>query len=240
VCFSRNFGKEAAIFAGLGAAKGGCAAVMDCDLQHPPEVLIEMYGLWEEGYEIVEGVKKSRGRESIFHKLSAGMFYGIMSKATKIDMYRASDFKLLDRRAVEALLMFPEYHVFFRALSSWIGYKKTSVEFDVRDREVGSSKWSTSALFKYAVNNIVEYSAVPLHLITGIGVVSLIFAFALGIQTLVRYFCGTAAEGFTTVILLQLFSASVIMIGIGIVGLYLAKIYDEVKRRPRYIIAKMK
>jgi dolichol-phosphate mannosyltransferase len=240
VCFSRNFGKEAAIFAGLGAAKGGCAAVMDCDLQHPPEVLIEMYRLWEEGYEIVEGVKKSRGRESIFHKLSAGMFYGIMSKATKIDMYRASDFKLLDRRAVEALLMFPEYHVFFRALSSWIGYKKTSVEFDVRDREVGSSKWSTSALFKYAVNNIVEYSAVPLHLITGIGVVSLIFAFALGIQTLVRYFCGTAAEGFTTVILLQLFSASVIMIGIGIVGLYLAKIYDEVKRRPRYIIAKMK
>ncbi|MFR0985195.1 MAG: glycosyltransferase family 2 protein [Frisingicoccus sp.] len=122
--FSRNFGKEAAIFAGLAEAGGDCSVVMDCDLQHPPETVIEMYRRWEEGYEVVEGVKRSRGRESLGHKASAGLFYKIMTKATGIDMSRASDFKLLDKRAVAALLDMPERNAFFRALSSWIGLKR--------------------------------------------------------------------------------------------------------------------
>ncbi len=238
VMFSRNFGKEAAISAGLAHSKGDCVAVMDCDLQHPPETLPRMYKLWEDGYEVVEGVKSSRGKESVAHKAFAGFFYGIMSKAMDMDMRDASDFKLLDRRAVEAVLSFPEYHSFFRALSSFVGFKKTKVDFEVQEREAGKSKWSLKALFFYAMDNIMEFSAVPMHIVTFTGIITFIFAIALGIQTLIRYFDGTAAEGFTTVIILLLFLGSILMISLGIIGMYISKIYDEVKHRPRYIISK--
>lgn len=236
--FSRNFGKEAAIFAGLANAEGDCAAVMDCDLQHPPQTLVQMYRMWEQGYEVVEGVKRSRGKESILHKASAGMFYRIMSAATKMDMSRASDFKLLDRRAVNSLLEMPEKNAFFRAMSSWIGYRSAMVEFDVQEREAGESKWSTRALIKYAVSNIVGYSSAPMQLVTGAGVLVFILAVILGIQTLARYIGGHAVEGFTTVILLLLLIGSVIMISLGIIGYYISRIYEEVKGRPKYIISK--
>lgn len=236
--FSRNFGKESAMLAGLANADGDCCAVMDCDLQHPPETLVEMYRLWEQGYEVVEGVKKSRGKESVLHKASAGMFYRIMSGATKIDMSRASDFKLMDRKAVDALLEMPERNAFFRALSSWVGFKSTSVEFDVREREEGESKWSTRSLIKYAVTNIVAFSAAPMQFVTCAGGVVFLVAFVLGIQTLVKYFLGHAVEGFTTVILLILFIGSIIMMSLGIIGYYISKIYEEVKGRPRYLISK--
>lgn len=236
--FSRNFGKESAIFAGLANAEGDCIAVMDCDLQHPPETLVEMYRLWEQGYEVIEGVKKSRGKESILHRASAGMFYKIMSKAVQIDMSRASDFKLMDRKAVEALLSMPERNAFFRALSSWVGYRTTSVEFDVQERTEGESKWSTWSLIKYAVRNIVGFSSAPLQMITVAGVLTLLLAVVLGIQSLVKYFCGHALEGFTTVILLLLIIGSLIMLSLGVIGIYIAKIYEEVKGRPRYFIAR--
>lgn len=236
--FSRNFGKESAIFAGLANAEGDCIAVMDCDLQHPPETMVEMYRLWEQGYEVIEGVKRSRGKESILHRASAGMFYKIMSKAVQIDMSRASDFKLMDRKAVEALLSMPERNAFFRALSSWVGYRTTSVEFDVQERTEGESKWSTWSLIKYAVRNIVGFSSAPLQMITVAGVLTLLLAVVLGIQSLVKYFCGHALEGFTTVILLLLIIGSLIMLSLGVIGIYIAKIYEEVKGRPRYFIAR--
>lgn len=237
VRFSRNFGKEAAIFAGLSFAKGDCAVVMDCDLQHPPATILEMYKLWEQGYEIVEGVKNSRGKESGFHKKAAQLFYWFISKATKIDMSKASDFKLLDRKAIDSLLGMPEKNYFFRAMSSWIGYKTTTVGFDVQEREVGQSKWSTISLIKYAINNITGFSAAPMQIVTCTGILTLIFAVIFGIQTLVNYFSGRAIEGFTTVILLLLMIGSIIMISLGIIGYYIAKIYDEVKNRPKYIIS---
>ena len=236
--FSRNFGKESAIFAGLANAEGDCIAVMDCDLQHPPETLVEMYRLWEQGYEVIEGVKRSRGKESILHRASAGMFYKIMSKEVQIDMSRASDFKLMDRKAVEALLSMPERNAFFRALSSWVGHRTTSVEFDVQERTEGESKWSTWSLIKYAVRNIVGFSSAPLQMITVAGVLTLLLAVVLGIQSLVKYFCGHALEGFTTVILLLLIIGSLIMLSLGVIGIYIAKIYEEVKGRPRYFIAR--
>ena len=236
--FSRNFGKESAIFAGLANAEGDCSAVMDCDLQHPPETLVEMYRLWEQGYEVIEGVKRSRGKESILHRASAGMFYKIMSKAVQIDMSRASDFKLMDRKAVEALLSMPERNAFFRALSSWVGYRTTRVQFDVQERTEGESKWSTWSLIKYAVRNIVGFSSAPLQMITVAGVLTLLLAVVLGIQSLVKYFCGHALEGFTTVILLLLIIGSLIMLSLGVIGIYIAKIYEEVKGRPRYFIAR--
>lgn len=238
VHFSRNFGKESAMMAGLENAGGSCVVVMDCDLQHPPETIVEMYRLWQQGYEVVEGVKRTRGKESVFHKMSAGLFYKMISKAVKIDMSHASDFKLLDRRAVEALLEMPERNAFFRALSSWIGFRTTSVEFDVQEREVGESKWSTKSLICYAISNIVSFSSAPMTMVGITGILGFLFAVILGIQTLVKYFSGNAVEGFTTVILLILIMGSFILMGLGIIGYYIAKIYEEVKCRPRYIISR--
>lgn len=238
VLFSRNFGKESAMFAGLATARGDCCAVMDCDLQHPPQTLVEMYRLWEQGYEVIEGVKRTRGKESALHKASAGLFYRMISKAVGIDMTHASDFKLLDRKAVDALLSLPERNIFFRALSSWVGFKTASVEFDVQERTEGESKWSTWSLVQYAVKNIVSFSTVPMQCVTIAGVFVFLMAVILGIQSLVRYFTGYAVEGFTTVILLLLIIGSIIMISLGIIGYYIAKIYEEVKGRPRYLISK--
>ena len=219
--------------------KGDCIAVMDCDLQHPPETLIKMYRLWEDGYQVIEGVKASRGRESFIHKMFAKTFYSIISDATGIDMSRASDFKLMDRQAAEEFLKLPERNVFFRALSSWVGFKTTYVEFDVQEREAGESKWSFKSLVRYAVNNITSFSAAPMQIVTFFGVVFFVFAVLLGIQSLYMYFSGHAVAGFTTVILLLLLVGSILMFSLGVIGYYIAKIYDEVKMRPRYIISEV-
>ena len=239
VHFSRNFGKEAAMFAGLETAKGDCCVVLDCDLQHPPEKILEMYRLWEQGYEVVEGIKEDRGEESGFHKFAANSFYALISKATGMDMAASSDFKLLDRKVVDTLNKMPERNVFFRALSFWVGFKKTEVSYCVRERTVGESKWSTKSLIKYAINNIGSFSSLPLHLVIGMGFIMLLIAVIFGIVALVQKIAGTALGGFTTVILLLLFSSSLIMISLGIIGYYIARIYEEIKGRPRYIISRI-
>ena len=239
VCFSRNFGKEAAISAGMDQAAGACVAVMDCDLQHPPETLVTMYRLWESGFQVIEGIKASRGKESLIYKMFAKTFYKIISNATGIDMSRASDFKLLDRQVVDEYLRLPERNVFFRALSSWVGFKTTYVEFDVQQRTAGKSKWSFKSLARYAVNNLTSFSAAPMQIVTFFGFIFFLVAVILGIQSLYMYFSGHAVEGFTTVILLLLFVGSVLMFSLGVIGYYISKIYEEVKMRPRYIISEI-
>ncbi|MBQ3216792.1 MAG: glycosyltransferase family 2 protein [Oscillospiraceae bacterium] len=235
--FSRNFGKEAAIFAGLSHAKGDCVAVIDCDLQHPPEKLVEMYRLWEQGVEVVEGVKSNRGKEGVLHRISAKTFYALISKATGVDMSRASDFKLMDRKAINVILTMREKRAFFRALSGWVGFTTAEVSYEVQERTAGQSKWSAWALTKYAISNITAFTAWPLHLVTWFGVASLIVSLVLGINALVQKFMGVASEGFTTVIILLLFLGSLIMISLGIIGYYVGNIYEEIKDRPRYIIS---
>ena len=239
VHFSRNFGKEAAMFAGLEKASGDCCVVIDCDLQHPPEKIVEMYMLWEDGYEVVEGIKEDRGEESGFHKFAANSFYGLISKATGMDMSSSSDFKLLDRKVVDTLNKLPERNVFFRALSFWVGFKKATVYYSVRERTEGVSKWSTKSLIKYAITNIGSFSSAPLHIVTVLGFIMLAVAIVFSIISLVQKLTGQALGGFTTVILLLMFSSSIIMISLGIVGYYIARIYDEIKGRPRYIISQM-
>ena len=235
--FSRNFGKEAAMFAGLENVSGDCAVVIDCDLQHPPKKIVEMYRLWEQGYEVIEGIKEDRGEESGAHRFAANSFYSIISKATGMDMSNASDFKLLDRKVVDTLNSMPERNVFFRALSYWVGYKKTSVSYVVQERTEGESKWSTKSLIKYAITNISSFSSVPLHIITVLGVVMLAISVVFTIIALIQKFSGQALGGFTTVIILLLFSSSVVMISLGIIAYYIGKMYEELKGRPRYIIS---
>lgn len=237
VRFSRNFGKEGAIFAGLKACTGECAVLIDCDLQHPPELIPKMYTMWESGAQVVEAIKASRGKEGLFYKMFAKSFYRMMKSSSGINLDGASDFKLMDRAVVDALNELPERMTFFRALSSWVGFRTEKIEFDVKPRAAGKTKWSFSKLFKFAVNSITSFTNLPIHLITAVGVLFGIFALAVGIHTLVNYFCGNAAEGFSTVILLILIVGACMLIGIGVIGFYLSKIYEEIKQRPRYIVS---
>ncbi len=237
VRFSRNFGKEAALLAGLAAARGACCVTIDADLQHPPEKIVEMYRLWEEGWEVVEGVKASRGKESASHRFSANLFYRLMERAIGYEMRDRSDFKLLDRRAVRALLSIPERNTFYRALSAWIGFRSTKVSFEVAQRSAGESKWNTAKLIRYAVRNITSFTASPMQIVTSLGVLMLLFALVLGVQSLVNKLSGHAAQGFTTVIIVVLLTGSIIMVSLGVMGHYIARMFEEVKARPRYIVA---
>ena len=161
-----------------------------------------------------------------------------MSKFIGMDMEASSDFKLLDRKVVDVLCNLPEKSTFFRALSFWAGFKSTTVEYDVAPREFGTTKWSFVKLVRYAVNNIISFTSAPLQIVTSLGSFLIVLSIVLSIHTLVMWITGAAVEGFTTVILLLLLIGGSIMIGLGIIGFYLSKIYEEVKGRPQYIIAK--
>ena len=235
---SRNFGKEAALCAGLEACKGDACVVMDSDLQHPPELIPQMVKMWrDEGFDVIEGVKSSRGKESLANKIGAVMFYDILKKLSGFDLNGASDFKLMDAKVIHAWSNMKERNTFFRAMSAWVGFKRTTISFEVAQRKEGSSKWSILRLFKLAITAITSFSSLPLQLVTLMGIIFLIGSFLLGIQTLYTYFSGDAVNGFTTVILLQLIIGSTLMISLGIIGTYIAKIFDEVKSRPRYVVS---
>ena len=238
ISFSRNFGKEAAIFAGLREAKGDACVVTDCDMQFPPKVIVQMWELWQQGYQVVEGKKSNRGKEHVAHGLFARLFYRLIGQAVGMDMQSSSDFKLLDRRVVDALNTLQERDTFFRALSFWAGFRTATVEFEVQPRKNGTTKWSIRKLVRYAINNLTSFSTAPLRVITFLGAMLLIGSAVLALQTLVRFFMGTAVEGFTTVILLLLLIGGAIMVSLGIIGHYIGRIYDEVKKRPRYIVAR--
>ena len=236
---SRNFGKESALCAGLEFAEGDMILVMDSDLQHPPSLIPEMVKAWrEEGYDVIEGIKSSRGKENFFYRICAKFFYLIIYKTADINLGQASDFKLMDRKVLEAWKEMPERATFFRGMSAWLGFDRKQISFDVADRVNGKTKWSILRLIRLAVNAITSYTSVPLHCITVLGILMFIGAIILGIQTLYMYFSGKALSGFTTVILLQLIIGSSIMISLGMIGIYLTKIYKEVKSRPRYLISK--
>ena len=236
VSFSRNFGKEAALFAGIRNVTGDCTVLLDADLQHPPFVLVEMYKKWKEGYEVVEGVKSNRGKEGLFHKLFTKVFYGMISKAVGMDMKNSSDYKLLDKKVVAELAKLKERNTFFRALSFWVGFKKTTVYYEVAERANGTSKWSTKSLIKYAINNVICFSYAPLHIVTVIGCIFTILGIAVAIDALISFFTGKAASGFPTLVCITLIGFGGVMFCLGIIGVYIAQIYDEVKGRPQYII----
>ncbi|NLY18852.1 MAG: glycosyltransferase family 2 protein [Clostridiaceae bacterium] len=235
--FSRNFGKEAAIMAGLTKSTKEACIVMDADLQHPPGLIPEMVRFWKEGYEVVEAVKEDRGQESSFSRFSASLFYKIMHRLSGFDLENASDFKLLDKKVVSALLQMPEKETFFRGMSAWVGYKRKEIYFKVPKRESGQSRWSPLKLFRLAITAFTSFSSLPLQFVTFIGILFLFGSVILGIQTLVMKLRGLAIGGFTTVILLLLITGSCLMISLGMIGMYIARIYNEVKARPRYIIS---
>lgn len=237
VRFSRNFGKESALMAGLAHTSGDAVITMDSDLQHPPEYIPNLIEKWKEGYKVVEARKERRTKESIFYKMSAGIFYNTLKKLSGLDMANSSDYKLLDRCVVDKILEFKEGQLFFRGIVDWVGFDKCTIEVEFKEREIGKSKFRFKSLFRLALNAITSFSSSLLYITAIIGVLFFIAAIVLGIQTIVNKFMGVALEGFTTIILLQLIIGSLIMFCLAIIGLYIGKIYEESKRRPQYIVS---
>src|SRR5947208_3623269 len=236
--FSRNFGKEAAICAGLAYSSGQACIMIDSDLQHPPELIPEMVRLWkEEHWDVVEGIKKTRGTEPMINRIGSRFFYRTLSRLSGYNLYGSSDFKLLDRKVIDAWLEMRERNTFFRGMITWLGYRKKQISFSVANRRLTQSRWSFLGLFRLAVVAITAFSSLPLQAVTFLGGLFLFCAILFSGYSLWLYFIGLALPGFTTVIILELLIGGVLMISLGIIGTYIAQIYQEVKYRPRYVVA---
>ena len=234
---SRNFGKEAALLCGLKAAAGDVVITIDSDLQHPPKLIPTMLEEWRKGAMVVHAVKRSRERDSMAARLRALMFNKVLSNMSEIDLNNSSDFKLLDRLIVNTLIReLPERQRFYRGLTGWIGYPAASVEFDVESRESGEGKWSGIRLIDLAVTAIVSFTSAPLRIVTILGFATLLLGAIVGADAIVSWALGKAVSGFTTTITTLLIVGSFIMISLGILGEYVAKIYDEIKMRPLYFV----
>ncbi len=234
---SRRFGKELALAAGLEHARGAAVIVMDADLQHPPSLIPEMVRAWrEEHYDVVEAVKTKRAAEPLLARWGARVFYPLFRRLSGFDLEGASDFKLIDRRVLEAWARMGERNVFFRGMSAWLGFRRKALPFEVAPRAGGSSGWSPLRLVRLGLTGVTAFSSAPIHVITAMGCLFLVFAVLLGLHTLYNKIFGGAETGFTTVIVLVLMVGSLILIGLGVIGLYVARIYEEVKGRPRYVV----
>lgn len=238
--FTRNFGKEAAILAGLRQARGKAVLIIDADGQHPPALVPEMLAPWREGRaQIVAAQKSNRAIDSSKTRLSASLFNGLMRALTGLDLDGASDFRLLDRRVVDTLLAFPEKVRFFRGMTVWTGFTTVAVNFDVAPRIAGDSHWSTAQLTRLAVTAITSYSAKPLEMIFRLGVLGFIAAVLLLLQALYSWLTGVAVSGWTSLTVVVLFFGSANLLGIGVLGAYLAQIFAEVKRRPEFLVGEV-
>ncbi len=237
VSFSRNFGKEAALLAGLKYSRGKAVVAIDADLQHPPELIPEMLSKWRDGAKIVHAVKRSRKTDSVGKRLAAVAVNQIISRLGGINIHNSSDYKLLDREIVDILVcQLPERERFFRGLSSWIGFREEYIEFDVSTRIENESKWSFWSLVELAITALTSFTSVPLRIITFLGLMTLVLGFAVASDALWSWHQGQAVSGFATIIITLLLIGSFIMISLGIIGEYIAKIYEEIKARPPYLI----
>lgn len=237
VRFSRNFGKEAALLAGLRAARGDAVVTIDSDLQHPPQLIPTMVDAWRAGAMIVDAVKRSRDNDGAIARARAAAFNSLLSRLSGINLQDASDFKLLDRRVVDTIThQLPERQRFYRGLSHWVGFRHVSVPFDVAPRADGSGKWTLWRLADLATTAIVSFTSAPLRIVTIMGMFTLLFGFVVGTEAFVGWLRGRAVSGFTTTITTLLIIGSLIMISLGIIGEYIAKIYDEIKARPTYVV----
>jgi glycosyltransferase involved in cell wall biosynthesis len=235
--FTRNFGKEAALLAGLRVASGDAVVTIDSDLQHPPALIPQMIDAWRNGAMVVDAVKRSREKDGAFARMRAGLFNSFLSRLGGINLQNSSDFKLLDRIVVDAITRgLPEKQRFYRGLADWVGYPHASIPFDVGARAEGQGKWTLWKLMDLATTATVSFTSAPLRIVTILGMLTLVFGFVVAAEALIGWFQGRAVSGFTTTIITLLIVGSFIMISLGIIGEYIAKIYDEIKARPNYLV----
>lgn len=235
---SRNFGKETALTAGLEHCAGDVAILMDADFQHPIEVIPEFLQQWAEGYQMAYGVRKNRNNESAIKRNFAHLFYWLMAKITKINIpNNAGDFRLMDRKVIEAINSFNERTRFMKGLYAWVGFKNIAVPFDVQERAAGKSSWGFKRLTELAITGITSFSDVPLRVWGFIGfivsLISLIYAIYFLSFTLIY---GADLPGFPSIIVAVMFLGGIQLLSIGILGEYIARIFTEVKQRPKYIV----
>lgn len=235
---SRNFGKETALTAGLEHSQGDVAVILDADFQHPLDVLPEFLKHWADGYDMVYGVRKDRENESPIKRNFARLFYWMMQKITKIDIPKnAGDFRLMDKKIVIALQQFPERTRFMKGLYAWVGFKNIGVTFEVKERAAGKSSWSFTRLTDLAITGITSFSDVPLRVWGLIGflisLVALIYAIYIVTVTLIY---GADLPGFPTLVVAIMFLGGIQLLSIGILGEYIARIFTEVKQRPKYLL----
>lgn len=235
---SRNFGKEAAMLAGFDHAAGDAAVIMDADLQHPPSTLSRLLEEWRNGYDDVYARRRSRGREGWLRRRLSLAYYRLLTHSTRLDVLpNVGDFRLLDRRCLNALKELRETERYTKGLYSWIGFKKKDVEFDQGDREAGKTSWNYWRLFKLAVTGITSYTTAPLRMATIMGLIVSFVAFAYMLFILIRTLIyGDVVRGFPTLIIVILFLGGIQLIALGIIGEYVARIFNETKNRPVYFI----
>jgi polyisoprenyl-phosphate glycosyltransferase len=237
--FSRNFGHQVAITAGLDRAEGDAVVVMDADLQDPPEVVAQMVAKWREGYDVVYGVRSRRQGETVFKRATAAFFYRLLRSLTGVQIpLDAGDFRLMSRPVVVALRALRERHRFVRGMVAWVGFRQTGLYYDRSERFAGETKYPLRKMLHFAVDGLTSFSTVPLRMATWLGVLAGIAAVGVGLWAVyTKFYVRGVIPGWTTIMILVAFSASVQLMMTGILGEYIGRLYEEAKGRPLYVVA---
>jgi dolichol-phosphate mannosyltransferase len=238
--FSRNFGHQVAVTAGMDHARGRAVALLDADLQDPPELLSQMIDLWRQGYEVVYGVRTEREGETAFKKLTATLFYRLLRRVTNVDIPAdTGDFRLMDRKVVDALNRMGEHHRFLRGMASWVGFKQVALPYKRDARAAGETKYPFKKMFNFAMDAICSFSTAPLKLASQLGWTIATLSILYGIITVIRYVraAGTFQPGWASMIVVLSLLSGVQLITLGVIGEYIGRIYTEVKGRPLYIVS---
>lgn len=239
ISFSRNFGHQAAVTAGLKFVTGDCILIIDSDMQDPPELLVDMLKLWKDGNEVIYAKRKTRKGESKFKLMTAKMFYKILNNLSDVEIPKdTGDFRLVDRKVVDVINSMPEHNKFLRGLFSWVGFKQEPIEYERQERFAGKTKYPLKKMLKLASDGIISFSTKPLKIIGGIGIASIFISFILLIYAILSYIFkwNNLASGWTSLMVAITFFAGVQLVSIWMISEYIARIYDDTKQRPEYII----
>ncbi|MBR3673277.1 MAG: glycosyltransferase family 2 protein [Clostridia bacterium] len=237
--FSRNFGHQCAVTAGIKYVTGDAIVIIDADLQDPPELIPEMLKLWKEGNEVIYGKRKTRKGESVFKLLTAKMFYKTLNSLSDVEIPRdTGDFRLVDRKVIDVINSLPEHNKFLRGLFSWVGFKQVPFEYERKERFAGKTKYPLRKMLRLASDGIISFSTKPLKLVGVIGIFSILISFIVLIYTLISYTCklNQLSAGWTSIMVAVTFFAGVQLLSLWIMSEYIGRIYDEAKHRPQYII----
>lgn len=238
ISFSRNFGHQSAISAGMDFAKGDAVVIIDADLQDPPEVIPEMIEKWKAGYEVIYGKRRNRSGETAFKKMSASLFYRMLRRMTDVDIpVDTGDFRLIDRKVCDAMKSLKERNRYIRGLVSWVGYKQTYIEYDRDKRFAGETKYPFKRMLKLAIDGITAFSHKPLKLAITLGFALSLLSFVYMLMVIYqKFFTDTTITGWSSTIIIILFTQGVVLMVLGLIGEYIGRIYDEIKERPIYIV----
>ena len=239
--FSRNFGHQCAVTAGLKYVTGDAIVIIDADLQDPPELIPEMLKLWEAGNDVIYGKRKTRDGESVFKLFTAKIFYKTLNALSDVEIPKdTGDFRLVDRKVVDTINSLPEHNKFLRGLFSWVGYKQIPFQYERKERFAGKTKYPLKKMLKLASDGIISFSTKPLKIVGGLGILSIVISFILLIYALISYIfkLNNLSAGWTSLMLGITFFAGVQLLSLWIMSEYIARIYDESKNRPQYIIEK--